>query len=183
MPFQESMMQIPMSRAAMMAGAVALALSAALSPAYAAGQIHNNHQEHGMNGTTTAVPAAAPQELLSAYDYPTTLTRLVSAFEGAGMTVFARIDHSAGAAAVGLSMLPATVLIYGNPRGGTPAMLAAPALALDLPLRVLVRQDDTGATRVAFHSALELVRSAGLPDQLAAPLLKAETLIAATVKP
>jgi hypothetical protein len=149
MPFQESMMQIPMSRAAMMAGAVALALSAALSPAYAAGQIHNNHQEHGMNGTTTAVPAAAPQELLSAYDYPTTLTRLVSAFEGAGM----------------------------------PAMLAAPALALDLPLRVLVRQDDTGATRVAFHSALELVRSAGLPDQLAAPLLKAETLIAATVKP
>ncbi|WP_229261334.1 DUF302 domain-containing protein [Duganella margarita] len=177
------MMQIPIPRSAMKAGALVLALSAGLSPACAAGQIDHDHQEYGMNGATTAIPAAAPQELLSADDYPTTLTRLVGAFEAAGMTVFARIDHSAGAAAVGLSMPPATVLIYGNPRGGTPAMQAAPTLALDLPLRVLVRQDETGATRVAFHSALELVRRAGLPDQMAAPLLKAEALIAATVKP
>jgi uncharacterized protein (DUF302 family) len=122
-------------------------------------------------------------ELASAYSYSDTLARLSSAFESAGMTVFARIDHSAGAAAVGLSMPPATVLIYGNPRGGTPAMLAAPTLALDLPLRVLVRQDETGATRVAFHSALALLRGAGLPDQAAAPLLTAESLIAATLAP
>ncbi len=98
-----------------------------------------------------------------------------------GMTVFARIDHSAGAAAVGLSMPPATVLIEGHPRGGTPAMLAAPTLALDLPLRVLVRQDETGATRVAFHAALALLRGAGLPDQVAAPRWQAESLIAAAI--
>lgn len=122
-------------------------------------------------------------ELPSAYSYSDTLTRLSSAFESAGMTIFARIDHSAGAAAVGLSMPPATVLIYGNPRGGTPAMLAAPTLGLDLPLRALVRQDEAGVTRVAFHSALALVRGAGLPNQAASPLLKAESLIAATIGP
>jgi uncharacterized protein (DUF302 family) len=176
-------MHIPLPRSAMLAGAIALVLGAGLSAARAADQIPNDHQEHNMNGTQAAIPAASPVELVSAYDYPTTLARLASAVEGAGMTIFARIDHSAGAAAVGLSMPPATVLIYGNPRGGTPAMLAAPTLALDLPLRVLVRQDETGVTRVAFHSALELVRRAGLPDQMAAPLLKAETLIAATVRP
>ena len=65
-------------------------------------------------------------EHVSAMDFPTTLARLRAAIEGAGMTVFAAIDHAAGAASAGLAMPPATVLLYGNPKGGTPLMLAAP---------------------------------------------------------
>ncbi|HEV7815813.1 MAG TPA: DUF302 domain-containing protein [Janthinobacterium sp.] len=141
-----------------------------------------------VDASAAAAPAApaplpAQVELSSAYAFPATLERLSAAIEGAGLTVFARIDHQAAAARAGLTMPPTTVLIYGNPKGGTPLMLAAPALALDLPLRVLVREDAAGHTLVAFHPALALTRGAGLPDEQAAGLSKAETLIAAAIQP
>jgi len=116
-------------------------------------------------------------ELTSAYPFAGTLERLTAALEAAGMTIFARIDHHAGALSVGLSMPPTSVLIYGNPRGGTPLMLEAPACALDLPLRVLVREDGAGATRVSFHPAAALMRAFGLPDERGVGLAKAEALI------
>lgn len=76
----------------------------------------------------------------SAYDFTTTLRRLTDAITAHGATVFATIDHTAGAAGVGLRMPPTTVVIFGNAAVGTPPMLAAPDLAFDLPSRVLVRQ-------------------------------------------
>ena len=129
--------------------------------------------------------AASPdvQELPSAYSHGVTVQKLAQAFGAAGMTVFARIDHQAAAKEVGLTMPPTTVLIYGNPKGGTPLMLDAPLLALDLPLRVLVHDDAAGHTLVAFHAAAGQVSAAGLPAGRAAPLQKAEAIIAATIAP
>lgn len=131
-------------------------------------------------------PAANPpavRELPSAYDHAGTVQRLADAFTKAGLTVFARIDHRAGAVSAGLNMLPATVLIYGNPKGGTPLMNDAPLLALDLPLRVLVHDDAAGHTLVAFHPATVLMAGVGLPADRAVPLQGAEGLIAKTIAP
>lgn len=135
----------------------------------------------GGGGTAAAAAEPAVRELPSAYDHAATVQRLTQAFAGAGLTVFARIDHHTAARTVGLTMLPATVLIYGNPKGGTPLMIDAPLLALDLPLRVLVHDDAAGHTLVAFHPAAVLLRGSGLPAERAAALQGAEKLIAATV--
>jgi uncharacterized protein (DUF302 family) len=120
-------------------------------------------------------------ELSSVHAFATTLERLVEVFEHAGMTIFARIDHQAAAIEAGLSMPPTTVLIFGNPKGGTPLMLTAPACALDLPLRVLVREDAWG-TRVAFHPAVVLAHAYGLPEESVAGLARAETMIASAIE-
>lgn len=79
-------------------------------------------------------------EHVSSLAFAPTVQRLKDAIANAGMTVFASIDHAAGAREVGMEMPPTIVMLYGNPRGGTPIMLAAPHTALDLPLRVLVRE-------------------------------------------
>ncbi|MFJ1252457.1 DUF302 domain-containing protein [Cupriavidus sp. CuC1] len=117
----------------------------------------------------------------SRYDFQTTVERLLAAFKEKGMTIFARIDHAEAARNAGLAMPPTQVLIFGNPRGGTPLMLAAPSVALDLPLRVLVRDDGQGSTWVSFHNAAELERAHPLPAGSAAPLAAAQGLILGTV--
>ena len=117
----------------------------------------------------------------SPFGFDETLERLVGAIGGAGMTLFATIDHAAGARAVGMEMPPATVLIYGNPKGGTPAMLAAPLAALDLPLRVLVRQRDDGTTAFAFHPVAALLGRAGVPAEIVAKLEPAQRLLVTAI--
>ena len=136
-----------------------------------------------MNSTKiVGIASTAPIELKSAYGYQLTLKRLTAAIEAAGMTIFARIDHQAAASGVGLNMLPATVLVYGNPIAGTPLMQAAPLIALDLPLRVLVREDASAAIYVSFHTGISITNSAGLEPGYAANLIKAEKLIANAIK-
>src|SRR5260370_18002718 len=78
-----------------------------------------------------------------------TMNRLETEMEAKGMTVFARIDHAAGAAAVGLRVRPTEVLIFGNAKGGTPLMQAAQTIGIDLPLKALVWQDGSGDTWVS----------------------------------
>jgi uncharacterized protein (DUF302 family) len=123
------------------------------------------------------------RELVSQCSFDTTLHRLRTAVEGAGLTVFAVIDHAANAAQVGLPMLPATVLIYGNAKGGTPIMQAVPDLALDLPLRVLVRQDADGRVVLLFHAAEPMLRQVGAPDELVNRLDPAQALLVAAIQP
>jgi uncharacterized protein (DUF302 family) len=77
-------------------------------------------------------------EHASPHSFPETVKRLTAAMTQAGLTVFASIDHADNARRVGMAMPPATVLIYGNAKGGTPVMLGTPQAALDLPLRVLI---------------------------------------------
>jgi len=119
--------------------------------------------------------------LESAYSFLDTLARLRFALQGKGFTIFATIDHRAGALSVGLDMPPTTVLIYGNPKGGTPLMLAAPDFALELPLRVLVREGGDGKTYVTFNPSTTLEGKHGLPAGMAEKLAPAEKLMARAV--
>ena len=123
--------------------------------------------------------AAQPDimEHVSSADFASTVERIADALAKAGLTVFARIDHAAGAREAGMEMPPATVLIYGNAKGGTPIMLAAPQSALDLPLRVLVRQREDGQTAIAYHPVVPLLRGAGVAPELAARLEPAQRLL------
>jgi uncharacterized protein (DUF302 family) len=120
---------------------------------------------------------ADPIEFVSPTSFGSTLERLVKAIERAGMTVFATIDHAAGARDVGMTMPPTTVLLYGNPKGGTPMMLAAPLVALDLPLRVLLREDADGRTLVSLRPIAPILRRAGVPETLATRLDPAQSVL------
>jgi uncharacterized protein (DUF302 family) len=113
----------------------------------------------------------------SAASFELTLERVTSAIEAAGMTIFARIDHAAGARSVGLEMPPAVVILYGHPKGGTPIMQACPLAALDLPLRALVREAPDGQVFLSFHPVEEMLREAGVPAELAARLRPAQHLL------
>ena len=121
-------------------------------------------------------------EQASAVAFGPTLERLKAAIEGAGMILFAQIDHAAGAREAGMAMPPTMVLIYGHPMGGTPLMLAAPLAALDLPLRVLVREDADGRTLVSFHPAAPMLRQAGVPEALATRLDPAQHLLVEAIR-
>lgn len=94
----------------------------------------------------------------SAFDYQQTRERLIKAISDNGLVLFGEFDHAKAAHGVGLTMPPTTVLIFGNPKGGTPLMLAHPELALDLPFRVLISQLPDGQVNVSYHPAEELQR-------------------------
>ena len=115
--------------------------------------------------------------LESAFGFSETLQRLRAALEAKGFAIMATIDHRAAAEAVGLDMPPTTVLVYGNPRGGTPLMLVAPDFALELPLRVLVREGDGGQVYAVFNTAGTLEGKHGLPPGMAERLAPAEGVI------
>jgi uncharacterized protein (DUF302 family) len=94
------------------------------------------------DGLTTIPSGFEPQD---------TMNRLETAVKAKDMTVFARIDHAAGAAAVGLSLRPTEVLIFGNAKGGTPLMQAAQTIGIDLPLKALAWQDASGKTWLSYN--------------------------------
>jgi uncharacterized protein (DUF302 family) len=141
-----------------------------------AGSGLSREEEHAMSSTDDLV------ELESADGFAPTLERVAKAIESHGMTIFARVDHAAGARSVGLAMPPTIVLLYGNPKGGTPLMLAAPQAALDLPLHVVVRENENGKGVVAFHPAAPLMKRAGVPDALAGKLDPAQAILTEAVK-
>jgi uncharacterized protein (DUF302 family) len=122
-------------------------------------------------------------EHTSAHSFDRTLERVVAAIERAGMTVFARIDHAANARGVGATMPPATVLIYGNPKGGTPIMVATPQSALDLPLHALVQERAEGKVVVAFHGVASMLRRVGVPQEVAARLEPAQRMLVQAIEP
>ena len=91
-----------------------------------------------------------------------TMNRLEAAVQAKGMTVFARIDHAAGATAVGLSLRPTEVLIFGNAKGGTPLMNSVQTIGLDLPLKALVWQDASGDTWLSYNDPAWLAKRHGI---------------------
>jgi len=110
------------------------------------------------------LPAAAEMiQKTSPHSVSVTIDRLVAAVEGAGATVFARVDHAAGAAKVDMDLRPTQLLIFGNPKLGTPAMLDGQTAGLDLPLRVLAHADGEGVVRVTYHAPATLAANHGLP--------------------
>ena len=116
-------------------------------------------------------------ERASAFPFSHTVERLSAAITEAGMTIFATIDHAENARVAGLTMPESTVLLYGKAAGGTPIMLASPQSALDLPLRVLVRENADGKAIVSFHPIAAALDALGLPAALAARLAPAQELL------
>ncbi|MGH7067031.1 MAG: DUF302 domain-containing protein [Acetobacteraceae bacterium] len=123
------------------------------------------------------------EEHLSPLAFAPTLDRLAAAIAAAGVAVFARVDHQAGARAAGLQMRPSTVLIYGHPTGGTPVMQAVPEAALDLPLRVLVREREDGEVVIAFHPVAAMLQRVGVPVEIASRLEPLQRLLVAALAP
>jgi len=90
-----------------------------------------------------------------------TMDRLAAAVTNGGMTVLARIDHAAAAAKAGMELRPTEVLIFGNPKAGTPLMQVVPTIGIDLPLRALVWQDNDGKTWLAYNDPTWLAERHG----------------------
>jgi uncharacterized protein (DUF302 family) len=111
-----------------------------------------------------------------------TLDRLEQSLRAHGVTIFARVDHGAGAVGVGLAMPPSELLIFGHPRGGTPIMRAAPLSALDLPFKALAWQDEAGATWLSYNEPRYLAQRFGLVDADVAPLAPLVALIEAAAR-
>ena len=107
-----------------------------------------------------------------------TVDKLKSILEARGVTLFALVDHSGEAAKAGLNMRPTKLLMFGNPRAGTPVMLAAPSIAIDLPLKILVWEDDRGRVWLSYNDPAYLQRRHGVPRQLLQNIAAAETLAA-----
>ena len=101
----------------------------------------------------------------SSYGPKDTMNRLEAAVKAKGMTIFARIDHAAGASAAGLSLRPTEVLIFGNAKAGTPLMQSVQTIGLDLPLKVLVWQDISGKTWLSYNDPAWLAKRHGLSGE------------------
>jgi uncharacterized protein (DUF302 family) len=106
-----------------------------------------------VDGLITTRSSFSPQE---------TMKRLESEVRAKGMTVFAHVDHAAGAAEVGLPLRPTDLLIFGAAKGGTPLMQAAQTIGIDLPLKALVWQDEAGVTFLSYNDPAFLAQRHGL---------------------
>ena len=117
------------------------------------------------------MPSEAPTAMgvvmrVSKYSVKDAIGRIESVVRSKGMTVFIRIDQKAEAAKFNVEMRPTQVLLFGNPRAGTPLMAAAPTIAIDLPLRVAAWEDDSGAVWVAYYSPDFLKERHHVPEGL-----------------
>jgi uncharacterized protein (DUF302 family) len=97
---------------------------------------------------------------------PETVQKLEAVIASHGLTVFARVDHSGEAEKVGLRMRPTQLLIFGSPKAGTPLMIAAPSLAIDLPLKALAWEDEHGKVWLSYNSPEYLKQRHQVPESL-----------------
>jgi uncharacterized protein (DUF302 family) len=111
-----------------------------------------------------------------------TVEKLKAILQSKGVTLFAVIDHSGEAEKVGMKMPPTKLLIFGNPKAGTPLMQAAPSIAIDLPLKILVWEDAQGKVWVSYNSPEYLQERHGLPRELLQNIAVVETLAAKAVE-
>ena len=117
-------------------------------------------------------------EIPSNHSVDETVERLKGILETKGVTLFALVDHSGEAAKAGMAMRPTKLLIFGSPKAGTPIMLAAPGIAIDLPLEILVWEDGAGRTWLSYNSPAYLMERHDVPDELLPSLAVVEALAA-----
>jgi uncharacterized protein (DUF302 family) len=108
-----------------------------------------------------------------------TVERLTEILHAKGLTLFALIDHSGEAEKAGMKMRPTKLLIFGSPKAGTPLMLAAPSIALDLPLKILIWEDVEGRAQMSYNSPAYLQERHNLPPELLPNIAAVATLAAA----
>ena len=117
------------------------------------------------------------KSIASAHSVAATLERLESVLQERGVMIFARIDFSGDAGRAGLTMRPERMLIFGNPKAGTPLMQQVPAAGLDLPLKALVWEDAEGHTQIAYNDPQYIIRRHGLDATFTANLAAVVPLI------
>jgi uncharacterized protein (DUF302 family) len=115
---------------------------------------------------------------LSHHSVEETVERLKGILQSKGVALFAMIDHSGEAQKVGMKMPPTKLLIFGSPKAGTPLMLAAPSVAIDLPLKILVWEDVQGKVWVSYNSPAYLQQRHGIAPALLQNIAVVETLVA-----
>ncbi len=108
-----------------------------------------------------------------------TTRRLEAALKAKGIALFALVDHSGEAEKVGMSMRPTKLLIFGNPRAGTPLMIAAPTAAIDLPLKILIWEDSDGKVWLSYNDPVYLASRHGIPAELLQNIGAAKSLVTA----
>jgi uncharacterized protein (DUF302 family) len=162
----------------------------AIVSAVLSGEVWSEQPNHNPKGVTVSddTSVATPSEVaagvitkLSSRSVADTVARLKDAVEGRGMRVFTVIDHSGAAEAVGLELRDTKVVMFGNPKGGTPAMVEVPLVALDLPLKVLVWADGS-QTKLSYTAPGALAARYGLGEQVAAPLAGIDAVTDAVVE-
>jgi uncharacterized protein (DUF302 family) len=107
-----------------------------------------------------------------------TVKKLQGILQSKGVTLFALVDHSGEAEKVGMKMRPTKLLIFGSPKAGTPLMLAAPSIAIDLPLKILIWEDSEGKVWVSYNSPAYIQQRHGVPQELLQNVAVVETLAA-----
>jgi len=121
-------------------------------------------------------------EIASPHSVEDTVAKLKATLDAKGVILFALVDHSGEAEKAGMKMPATKLLIFGSPKAGTPVMLAAPSSAIDLPLKVLVREDSDGKVWMSYNSPAYLAERHGVSAQMAAALNAVEGLIAAALQ-
>ncbi len=115
---------------------------------------------------------------LSNHAVDQTVKKLKNILQSKGVTLFAVVDHSGEAKKAGMKMRPTKLLIFGSPKAGTPLMLAAPSVAIDLPLKILVWEDGQGKVWVSYNSPEYLKERHGLPQEMLQNIAVVEILAA-----
>jgi len=117
-------------------------------------------------------------EIASNHSVDQTVEKLKAILQAKGVTLFALVDHSGEAEKVGMTMLPTKLFIFGSPKAGTPLMLAAPTIAIDLPLKILVSEDSQGKVWISYNSPEYLQERHNLPTDLLQNIAVVGTLAA-----
>jgi uncharacterized protein (DUF302 family) len=126
---------------------------------------------------TSLTASNGVKEIRSPYSFADTVQHLHAAFSDKGLKIFATIDQQAEALGVDLKMPPTTLIIFGNPKAGTPLMVASPLIGIDLPLKVLISEASPGEVTVYFNTTEYLIARHSLPDDFSNMLQPAEQLI------
>ena len=111
-----------------------------------------------------------------------TVQKLKQILDSKGVKLFTVIDHSGAAEDAGMHMPPTKLLVFGNPKAGTPLMIASPTIAIDLPLKLLVWEDSAGTVRISYNDPAYLQARHGLPTELAKNIAAAGALAAEAAK-
>jgi uncharacterized protein (DUF302 family)/uncharacterized membrane protein YidH (DUF202 family) len=171
------------SRPSMQAVAIAffLALVGLAMAIYLVSVRSSAHLQSGNNNNSEEISMAVSKDkgivdIASHHSVEETVEKLKGILAAKGVTLFALIDHSGEAEKAGMKMRPTKLLIFGNPKGGTPAMLAAPSIAIDLPLKILIWEDSEGKVWVSYNSSAYLAERHGVPHDLMQSLAVVETL-------
>lgn len=171
----------PPSRPSAQAVGIALFLAAVgLAMAIYLVFVHGSEKLHGPSELESSMVHQTANKGItrhaSAYSVDQTVERLREVLANKGVTLFALIDHSGEAEKAGLKMPPTKLLIFGNPKAGTPVMLASPSSAIDLPLKILIAEDTEGKVWLSYNTPEYLKTRHGLPDDVVRNLAVIETL-------